>query len=200
MAMARCALAFLESAQSWGGELRVLARPAPGPDVRLSSAMPACYVVPQGIVGAADRWGRAARVGLAMAATFLLAFGLGWVIRQPARGPGADDGMPAQPNIGALADAGAPPTKSTLSGSAQAADRWETVTLVMDDGGGKREVQIAGRRNGLYRRFMARSLRTCRAYRIARSQLGAAWPSHRRAAAISAGESRRWPPVGRAGR
>jgi hypothetical protein len=75
----RCALAFLE-AQSW--------RQAIGSEVLGAATAPASAGVAAVVTSALNEksrrgWARTARSVLALAATFLLAFGLGWLVRDP---------------------------------------------------------------------------------------------------------------------
>ncbi|MBI2823085.1 MAG: hypothetical protein HYX69_00175 [Planctomycetia bacterium] len=111
----RCALAFLE-AQSFKREIRDLAQP-PGRMVIEPSP-------------ARRSWWRLPYTGLplAMAASFIVAFGLGWIVRHPvAEMPGVDEaGIAALPTDIAQG----------ISQGGSAPDRWDTVTLVMDDGSG----------------------------------------------------------------
>jgi hypothetical protein len=141
----RCAVAFLE-AQSWGSELSVLARQQPRIDCEPSAQARRADLAPRAIVAAPRSWWHTASAGwpLAMAATFLLAFGLAWVIRQPGNVPSMADNTTAPvPRIGALADAGTPRKNPAAADAAPQSDRWDTVTLVMDDGvSGQREVEL----------------------------------------------------------
>ena len=75
-----------------------------------------------------------------MAASFLLAFGLAWLIRQPSAGPLAfEDADVAAPAIPALAAADAQPTIRPRLGGTRP---WEPVTLVMDVGPNGRTQEI----------------------------------------------------------
>lgn len=148
----RCALAFLE-AQSWQRELRGFAAPektaekknvTPVADV---TAPPAVHLDRPVVEPRASGWWNApaARLPWAMAATFLVAFGLAWGIRAP----GVRDGgmvVTNQPDL----------QVPTLPGSFMATDRTgrsvaparasmppDSVRLVMDDGtNGAREVEL----------------------------------------------------------
>ena len=141
----RCALAFLE-AQSWRGEMRVLGhssvenRAAASPLTRLSPARGEGNTVRP-----VSRWWRESYGGLplAMAACFLLALSVAWVLRPPALGPDVvDDASVSGSVIGALAavDPSAIPKADRDLGPA--GEHWDTVTLVMDDGRqGRQEIQ-----------------------------------------------------------
>lgn len=142
----RCALAFLE-AQSWGSELRSFASP-------LKSAAIDCAIVKQASkmpVGPVVEFHPRSRwkipnmsVPWAMAATFLLAFGLAWMIRAPESRHVTASGDAQAPVVANLVNAG--PQERDPGRASQAAgdsDRMDTVRLVMDDGDhGMREVNL----------------------------------------------------------
>lgn len=118
----RCALAFLE-AQAWRRELGLATGQTPSP------AAPPLIVRP---TAAAKRW----PLLLATAASFLLAFGLGIVMRPSASGPAPAGGQLAGDNRPSLpVQQGAMPSETMPSGN---------VTFVMDhgDGLGSREVPV----------------------------------------------------------
>ncbi len=104
----RCALAFLE-AQSWGSELRSFASP-------LKSAAIDCAIVKQASkmpVGPVVEFHPRSRwkipnmsVPWAMAATFLLAFGLAWMIRAPESRHVTASGDAQAPVVANLVNAG----------------------------------------------------------------------------------------------
>jgi len=138
----RCALAFLE-AQSWSQELSLLGRGpaislAPGANTVAAPVAPESpIVVPAPRVTSRTSW---AGLSLAMAATFLLAFGLAWTMRAPIRSTQhLADAPEVERNLSTLAVA--PPIVEQNDGQGQ--DRWGSVTLVMDDGkNGEREVEL----------------------------------------------------------
>lgn len=105
----RCALAFLE-AQSWRGSLRSMAdRPA--------AAAP--RIAARWMTVSPGTW-------LAMAASFLLAFALGWGVKK-----GGDDG--AAPGPASVAHVEPAPPRAPGAGARPAA----AVTLVVDDATGR---------------------------------------------------------------
>jgi hypothetical protein len=153
----RCALAFLE-AQSWRRQMRHLGQATSG-----SFAASTSLAVPprrreEGFgkprspashegrkVEVASRGSRrhsAAGLYFAVAASFLVAFGLAWVIRQPATGLVAvEDANVAAPALPALASADPTAENGFPSGGRRP---WEPVTLVMDGGpnGDAREIEL----------------------------------------------------------
>ncbi len=140
----RCALAFLE-AQSWSEEFSLLGRPAPTPVASALAASPESsspVLVPSSKM---TPWTKLAGLPLAMAATFLLAFGLAWTMRVPSSPP---QESAAAPEMGAVLSALASADRSVgrdpgRQSAGQRQDRWGTVTLVMDDGqNGEREVEL----------------------------------------------------------
>jgi hypothetical protein len=139
----RCALVFLE-AQSWRREARALDRTTS--ESRAVNA-PLTLPSPRKGVGfrqevASRRPWRASAAGLtfAMAASFLVAFGLAWVIRQPSAGLVAvEDADVAAPAIPALAAAD---TQATVRPRLGGSRPWEPVTLVMDGGPNGRTQEI----------------------------------------------------------
>ncbi len=96
-------------------------------------------------------WLRDSYAGLvwATAVGFLLAFGLTWLVRQPLGEQFAGEGTQTHASSQMLA--AADPARESTDSSAQApseqpdaADRWELVTLVMDDGsaGGEQRLEL----------------------------------------------------------
>ncbi len=78
-----------------------------------------------------------------MAATFLLAFGLAWMIRAPRSYPGADGGNAQTPVVANFANSDTQPRGPGANRAAPGPGRMDTVRLVMDDGtNGMREVDL----------------------------------------------------------
>jgi hypothetical protein len=142
----RCALAFLE-AQSWGSELRSFAAPQKTVAIEPAAVKPASEIPAGPVVEfhPRSRWNIPnVSVPWAMAATFLLAFGLAWMIRAPGSRHVTAGGDAQAPVVANLANA-TPRARdaSRASHAAADSDRMDTVRLVMDDGAhGMREVDL----------------------------------------------------------
>ena len=143
-------------------------------------------------------WTTGSGVSLAMAACFLVAFSLAWMIRSPGFAS-VQDARVVGPAIAAVASADSPRVPGIASDAAGSAERWDTVTLVMDGGpNDQREISypvIEGA--GGDDRWLERT-RACRFTGVARCAR-AIRASCRRAPAICAGRSAGWPAVDRAG-
>jgi hypothetical protein len=129
----RCALAFLE-AQSWRGDMRRLVVDA----TRSGGDAPATTVTKQAVADQPARWSRL-NTALAVAASVMLAFGLGSQLRMPRGVTGIDN-----PSV-AVAPPAAPNPR-------QPAGDADAVTLVLNDTqGAEHRVQlplVEGRRLG----------------------------------------------------
>ncbi|HEY4310135.1 MAG TPA: hypothetical protein VGN12_11845 [Pirellulales bacterium] len=148
----RCALAFLE-AQTWEQELGSFA--VPPKSVKPKVADVAAPVAESTVTSFESKptveaspslWWKATNVSLpwAMAATFLLAFGLAWTIRSPEARQLVGDSDTGAPVVTKLATAD-PLPRNTAKKADAATDtgRLDTVKLVMDDGArGQREVEL----------------------------------------------------------
>ncbi|HEY1600024.1 MAG TPA: hypothetical protein VGG64_10505 [Pirellulales bacterium] len=132
----RCALAFLE-AQTWRNEARTLERGAGEsrssvrPLIAISSQERVSAVVPPAVIR--RWWSVGGGLSLAMAACFLVAFSLGWMIRSPGFAS-VQDARVDPPAIVAVASADSPRAPGIASDGTESADRWGTVTLIMDGG------------------------------------------------------------------
>ena len=138
----RCALAFLE-AQAWGEELRRVARSS------LSDESAVCAACDAGAGGAdGRRWRRRAGMALAMAASFLLIFGLGHAMRDVWRPAGGD--LANSPGAGATdgnsqaVGQDSPPADEPTASQPKEAEptRWGTVRFVLDGADEPQEVQL----------------------------------------------------------
>ncbi|MGO8750827.1 MAG: hypothetical protein ACLQNE_33165 [Thermoguttaceae bacterium] len=136
----RCALAFLES-QCWRDEFRTVAHQQPVEPASLETSR------------RPSRWRVAGRTLLAMAASFLLALGLGPVLRglpwrTPLPGPSVADVAAVGPEVlttstsvalkpplvpGGRTSAAASPTGPSAPGQSP----WETITVAVPDGSGQ---------------------------------------------------------------
>jgi hypothetical protein len=147
----RCALAFLE-AQSWQRELRGFG--APGKTAEKKNVTPVADVTAPAAVQLDQPaveprrhgwWNAsAARLPWAMAATFLVAFGLAWVIRAPGEREGIDGTNQNAPGVSNLVADGSRSANGTgRSGMIAPRKSPDVVRLVMDDGtNGAREVEL----------------------------------------------------------
>ncbi|HVU89295.1 MAG TPA: hypothetical protein VHD36_18355 [Pirellulales bacterium] len=147
----RCALAFLE-AQSWQRGLRGFGspeKPAEKKSIAVATdatAWPAVQRNQPVIEPRRQGWWNAPSVGLpwAMAATFLVAFGLAWILRAPGAREGMGTSGLQSPQIPTPAGSYLA-TDRTGSNNASARESLppDTVRLVMDDGtNGAREVEL----------------------------------------------------------
>jgi len=132
----RCALAFLE-AQTWRIEAHAHGRGAvdsrsAGRLITATSSQGRAGAVVQPVV-TQRWWTTGSGVSLAMAACFLVAFSLAWMIRSQGFA-GVEDASVVGPAIAAVAAADSPRVPGIASDAAAFADRWDTVTLVMDGG------------------------------------------------------------------
>ena len=146
----RCALAFLE-AQSWQHSLHPESQAEQA--VRVEAApvtLPAGIPLPASATDnvshvhfASRSWWHLSHTGLplATAASFLIAFGLAWMIREPKvdlSGVGEAGSMP--PSIAALAGANSAARQPVNAGGPAP---WDALRLVVDDGPNGREQEIA---------------------------------------------------------